>query len=347
MRAVLKTEAQRGVTYTTNHPDPTPTEGSVVLEIAAASLCGTDRELYEWTPSAQAFNLNLPVVLGHEAAGTVVDVGPGVEDLKVGDRVALESHLTCGQCFPCRTGDAHTCERTGIIGMHIDGVFAQYMAAPQDICVKLPASLDLETGALLEATGVAVHAIQRSGYAVAGRAVVISGAGPVGLALAHLAHLMGAAYVVVIEPNPYRRAQAEKLGVIALHPDENVIERCRELTHRRGGFDVAFECSGAPGTLTTLFEAVRREATVVTVGHPSRAADINIAAYINKKGITLRGIFGRRLWDTWEQTLLLVDSGRLELDWLITHRMRLDQVDEAVELLTGEACKVLLVPGLG
>ena len=231
--------------------------------------------------------------------------------------------------------------------MHIDGVFAEPMAAPQEICVKLPDSLDLETGALMEATGVAVHAIQRAGYSVAGRAVVISGAGPVGLALAHLAHLMGAAYVVVIEPNPYRRAQAEQLGVIALHPDEDVIERCRDLTHRRGGFDVAFECSGAPSTLTTLFEAVRREATVVTVGHPSRPAEVNIAAHINKKGITLRGIFGRRLWETWEQTLLLLDSGRLELDWLITHRMRLDQIDEAVELLTGEACKVLLVPSLG
>lgn len=115
---------------------------------------------------------------------------------------------------------------------------------------------------------MAVHAIQRARYSVAGRAVDVSGAGPVGLALAHLTHLMGAACVVVIEPNPYRRAQAERLGVIALHPDEHVVGRCRDLTRRRGGFDVAFECSGAPGTLTALFEAVRREATVVTVGHP-------------------------------------------------------------------------------
>jgi threonine 3-dehydrogenase len=347
MRAVAKRAAERGVEYVTNAPDPEPGAGTVVVEVAAASLCGTDRELYEWTPSAQAFNLKLPVILGHEAAGTVVEVGPDVTGLQVGDRVALESHLTCGQCFPCRTGDAHTCERTGIIGMHIDGVFAQYMAAPQDICVKLPDGVQLETGALLEAAGVAVHAIQRAGYSVAGRAVLVSGAGPVGLVVAHLAHLMGAAHVVAVEPNPYRRAQAEALGVIAMHPDDGVVERCRELTSRRGGFDVAFECSGAPAALPTLFEAVRREATVVTVGHPSRPAEIDIAAHINKKGITLRGIFGRRLWETWEQTLLLLDSGRLDLDWLITHRKRLGEVDEAVELLTGDACKVLLVPSLG
>ncbi|MEN0139635.1 MAG: alcohol dehydrogenase catalytic domain-containing protein [Rhodococcus sp. (in: high G+C Gram-positive bacteria)] len=347
MRAVVKSAAQRGVDYITDAADPKAGEGHVVIEVAAASLCGTDRELYEWTPSAQAFDLNLPVILGHEGAGTVVEVGPGVTGLTVGDRVALESHLTCGQCFPCRTGDAHTCERTGIIGMHIDGLFAEHMSVPAGICVKLPDALSFESGALLEAAGVAVHAIQRADYSVAGRAVLISGAGPVGLVLAHLAQLMGAAYTVVVEPNEYRRAQATKLGVTALTPGDGVVERCRELTGTRGGFDVAFECSGAPSALNTLLEAVRREATVVTVGHPSRPIEIDIAAYINKKGITLRGIFGRRLWETWEQSLLLLESGRLELDWLITHRMKLSQIDEAVELLTGDACKVLLVPGLG
>ncbi|GAF47741.1 threonine 3-dehydrogenase [Rhodococcus wratislaviensis NBRC 100605] len=347
MRAVMKSAAQRGVDYVTDAADPKAGDGHVVIEVAAASLCGTDRELYEWTPSAQAFNLNLPVILGHEGAGTVVEVGPGVTGLTVGDRVALESHLTCGQCFPCRTGDAHTCERTGIIGMHIDGLFAEHMSVPAGICVKLPDALSFESGALLEAAGVAVHAIQRANYSVAGRAVLISGAGPVGLVLAHLAQLMGAAYTVVVEPNEYRRGQATTLGVTALAPGDGVVERCRELTGKRGGFDVAFECSGAPSALNTLLEAVRREATIVTVGHPSRPIDIDIAAYINKKGITLRGIFGRRLWETWEQSLLLLDSGRLELDWLITHRMKLSQIDEAVELLTGDACKVLLVPGLG
>lgn len=346
MKAVLKTSAERGATYTTDHADPTPGDGQVVLQIAAASLCGTDREVYEWSPSAQAFNLDLPVVNGHEGSGTVVEVGPGVSDLKVGDRVALESHLVCGRCFSCRTGNAHTCERTRIIGMHIDGVFAEYMAAPQDICIKLPEHASLETGALLEAAGVAVHAIQRAGYAVAGGAVLVSGGGPVGLVVAYLARMMGAAHVVVVEPNPYRRAQAEKLGALAMAPGPEVVERCRELTGRRGGFDVAFECSGAPSALPALFEALRNEATLVTVGHPGRPVEINVAAHINKKGITLRGIFGRRLWDTWEQTMLLLDSGRLDLDWLITHRRPLSAIDDAVDLLTQESCKVLLVPGL-
>src|SRR6201995_1023410 len=166
MLGVIKAVADKGFEVHNDWPEPTVNPGEVLIDVAAASLCGTDREVYEWTPSAQAFNLDLPVATGHEGAGTVVEVGPAVTGLRVGDRVARESHLICGQCCPCRTGDAHTCERTRIIGMHIDGVFAEYMAAPQDICVKLPDHASLEVGALLEAAGVAVHAIQRSGYAV-------------------------------------------------------------------------------------------------------------------------------------------------------------------------------------
>src|SRR4029079_11412707 len=259
MKAVIKNAPERGFTYLTDYADPKPADGQVIIEVAAASLCGTDREVYERTPSAPAFNLDLPVVTGHEGAGTIVDVGHGVTGLQVGDRVALESHLTCGQCFPCRTGSAHTCERTGIIGMHIDGVFAEYMAAPQDICVKLPDQASLEVGALLEAAGVAVHAIQRSNYVVAGRAVLVSGGGPVGLVVASLAQLMRAAHVIVIEPNPYRRAQAQQIGALAMPPGDEVVERCQELTGNRGGFDVAFECSGAQTALPPLFEALRRE----------------------------------------------------------------------------------------
>lgn len=346
MRAVLKTSAERGATYEPDATEPWAGEHEVVVEIAAASLCGTDRECYAWSPAAQAFNLSIPTVLGHEGAGTVVDVGAGVTALQAGDRVALESHVICGRCFPCRTGSAHACEQTRILGMHIDGVFAERVAVPQDICVPLPDAVSLETGALLESAGVAVHAIQRAGYEVAGRGVVVSGGGPVGLVAAHLSRLMGAAYVVVVEPNPFRRALAEGLGLTAMEPDETLLDTVRGLSGRRGGADVAFECSGAAVALPPLFDAVRTDGTIVTVGHPSRPVPIDIAAHINKKGITLRGIFGRRLWETWEQTLLLVGSGRLELDWLISHRLPLSQIDDAIELLNGDACKVLLVPGL-
>ena len=345
MKAVIKHAAERGIQVREDWAEPDAGPGEVLLEVAAASLCGTDRELYEWTPSAQAFNLAPPVVLGHEGSGTVLAVGAGVENLTAGDRVALESHLICGRCYPCRTGSAHTCERTGILGMHIDGVFAERVAVPADICVPLPASVSLETGALLESAGVAMHAVQRSGYAVAGQYVLVNGCGPVGLVIAQIALALGAAAVVAVEPNQFRRKQAESIGARVLDPSDDVVGVCRDLAGRRGGFDVAFEVSGVRGVLPPLLEALRREATLVTVGHPSEPAAIDIAAFVNKKGITLRGIFGRRLWDTWEQLLLLLQSGRIDLDWLITHRLALDEAEAAVELLTGDAGKVLLVPG--
>ncbi|CAM3241311.1 zinc-dependent alcohol dehydrogenase [Stackebrandtia soli] len=345
MKAIVKSAAGKGIEVQ-DIPVPTPGPNDVVVDVAAASLCGTDRELYEWTPAAQAFGLTLPVVLGHEGAGTVTQVGADVTDLAPGDRVALESHLACGRCYPCRTGNAHTCDNTKILGMHFDGVFAETVAVPREICVRLPDSVSLETGALLESAGVGVHAIQRTGHAVAGRTVLVNGCGPIGLVIIQLSMLMGAAHVVAVEPNPFRRQLAEELGARAIPPTAELPQLCRELTGARGGFDVAFEVSGVNGVLSGLFESLRREATLVTIGHPGVQPTVDVAAYINKKGITWRGIFGRRLWDTWEDLLLLIDSGRLNLDWLVTHRLSLDSAEEAIGLLTGDANKVLLVPGL-
>jgi threonine 3-dehydrogenase len=333
--------------YREDWPEPVVGPGQVVVAVAAASLCGTDRELYEWTPSAQSFELALPVVLGHEGSGVVVEVGEGVDRFAVGDRVAMESHLICGHCHACRSGSAHTCENTRILGMHIDGVFAERVAVPADICVKLPDEISLETGALLEGAGVAMHAIQRAGYAVAGQNVLINGCGPVGLVIAKLAITLGAANVVAVEPNEFRQEQVRALGARVLHPSEDIAAICREIAGDRGGFDVAYEVSGVRGVLPPLFEALRREATLVTIGHPSEPAPIDIARWINKKGITLRGIYGRRLWESWDQLLLLIKSGRVDLDWLVTHRLPLRDASEAVHLLTGDAGKVLLVPELG
>jgi threonine 3-dehydrogenase len=342
----VKSRPQRGAEYTASHPEPSPGPGEVLLDVAAASVCGTDRELFEWGPAAAAFGLALPVVLGHELAGTVVATGSGVRRLREGDRVALESHLPCGHCFPCRTGDAHNCANLRILGMHVDGGFAELMAAPVEICVPLPESVSLEAGALLEPAGVAMHAVQRYGEPLAGGVALVNGCGPVGLVIAQLCVLMGAAHVVVVEPNPYRRALAERAGALAMHPSEAVADRCRELSGARQGADVAFEVSAVRGVYSVLFDAVRREGVVIGVGHPGEPTPIDVGEVINKKGITLRGIFGRRLWDTWEQMLLLVASGRLDLEALVTHRLPLTDFPRAIELLHGDSCKVLLDPKL-
>lgn len=348
MRAVVKQHADRGVVVEQAHPEPVVGDTDVLLEVAAASVCGTDRELYEWTASAQAFDLDLPVVLGHEVSGTVLEVGSNVTRFRVGDRLALESHIPCYHCYQCRVGDAHNCVDMGILGMHIDGGFAQRVAVPESIGVALPESVSLEVGALMESAGVAWTAVRRSDLAGAGGTVLVSGCGPIGLVTIQLSMLLGASHVVAVEPNPYRRSLAESLGATVLDPSDDVAGHCRTVGGRRGGVDVAFEVSAAPSALPTLLDSVRREGEIVTIGHPSQAIPIDVATYINKKGITLRGVFGRRLWSTWEDLALLLESGRLDLSWLITHRLELDDFEQAIELLTADANKVVILPnGVG
>lgn len=344
MRAVLKTGPGRGSDFVTDHAEKPCDPMEVRLRIAAASVCGTDRELYEYTDSAKAFGLSFPVVLGHECAGVVVEVGSGVERLHEGDRVALESHLPCGYCFECRTGNAHNCANLEILGMHVDGAFAESVVVPERVCYVLPDEVSLQEAALFEPAGVAMHAVQRAATIVPGQRVLISGCGPVGLVLTRLVTLMGASEVVVVEPNPYRRHLAERHGATTMSPDQDVASASGRRAGTRHGFDVGFEVSGAESALQTLLAATRREATIVTVGHPGRPVPIDIAQYINKKGITLRGVFGRRLWDTWESLVALVQAGQLDLAELVTHRLDLSRFEEAIGLLSQESCKVLLLP---
>ncbi|MEE9095879.1 zinc-dependent alcohol dehydrogenase [Pseudarthrobacter phenanthrenivorans] len=346
MRAVVKTRPERGVEFFSSYAEPKVSTGTVKIQVAAASVCGTDRALYEYSPMAQAFNLNIPVVLGHECAGTVIEVGPGVESLQVGDRVALESHVACWDCYPCRTGDAHNCLNMELLGLHLDGGFAERLVVPAPACFKLPEDFPLEQGALLEPAGVAMHAIQRSKIDLSGAEVVISGGGPVGLFIAAIAQALGAGRVVVVEPNSYRQGLIKALGAVALSPEDDVIGLCRKLSGEKLGFDVAFEASGVPAALPPLLEAVRREATVVAVGIPGKPMELDVAAYLIKKGLTLTGSFGRALWGTWHQIAELVAVGKLDLSMFITHRLPLSAFDEAIDVLSQDACKVLLIPGL-
>jgi len=344
MRAIVKTAPQPGVTYVEDHPEPTVGPRDVLLEVAAVSVCGTDREMFEWTPAAVAFNLDLPVVLGHEVSGTVIAVGGEVTRLVVGDRVALETHVPCEQCFTCRTGAAHDCLNMKILAMHLDGAFAERVAVPDKICFKLPDDMSLEVGALLEPAGVAWHAVQRSGMAVAGGSVLVSGCGPIGLLIAQLSFHLGASEVVAIEPNPFRRHLAEGLGATVFAPGPEVSTYVADKYRGRGGVDVAFEVSAAGAAYDTVFAAVRNEGTVVTIGHPGRPVPIDIASHVNKRGITLRGVFGRRLWDTWEQLSAVLATGQVDISWLITHRFPLGDLQPVIDLLSGDANKVLVLP---
>jgi len=345
MRAVVKTAPGPGAQLSEKVEDPIPGEGEVVVSVAAASVCGTDAHLFAWSQSAQDFHPKLPLVMGHECSGIIADVGPGVARLAVGDFVAIETHLYCGYCPECRTGDAHNCRNLRLLGLTIDGAFAERVRVPESACFSLPSTVSTDTAALFEPAGVSVHALQRAG-SVAGARVLVSGCGPVGLVVVQLCLLFGASTVIATEPNPYRRRLAEHLGAVAVDPQQaDAEEQITSLTgERAGGAQIAFETSGSVAAYPLIWRSMARESTLVTVGHPGGEIAIDVARYVNKRGITVKGIFGRRIWGTWEQLLALVESGRLDLSWIITHRFELEAFEEAISVLTQDAAKVIIYP---
>ncbi|MDU0348438.1 alcohol dehydrogenase catalytic domain-containing protein [Actinomyces sp. MRS3W] len=342
MRAIIKSAPEPGFEFTTDQPRVAPGPSDVLVQIHSASICGTDREIYDWTASGQAFGLTLPIVQGHEGSGTVIEVGSAVTGIDVGDRVAFESHVVCQACRQCRTGRAQYCPHTRILGMHLGGVFAEFATIPAHACFPLPEAISLECGALMESAGVAAHAMQRTDFKVAGATVLVSGLGPVGLAVGAMAVRLGAKAVFGSEVNTYRREFAESFGIRGIDPLQGDL---RELAGVNG-FDISFEASGARGTIPALIEAASIDGTVLTIAHPGEDIPIPVARDINKRGVTLKGLFGRRIWESW---MLLADlqlDGIIDLERFVTHKVRLEDVDKAMALLRGEACKVLFQPSL-
>jgi threonine 3-dehydrogenase len=346
MRAIVKRRPEPGMDYAADLPEPVAGEDEVLIAVAATSICGVDRHVHEWDAAGQAFVPNLPVVPGHETAGTVRAVGSAVAGIAVGARVALESHLVCHRCFQCRTGAAHLCVDQRILGLSWDGAFAELVRVPASACFPLPDEVGFDSAALFEPAGVAVHATQRADD-LAGACVLVSGAGPIGLFVIQLAQLFGARCVLASEVNPYRRALAERLGARTIDPTvEDLGAACRRAAPGRDGVDVAFEASGAAAALPAVLAAVRTGGELITVGHPG-IVPVDVSKHINVRYVTWKGVFGRRIWDTWELLAGLVGSGRLDLEWIVTHHVGLDEFDRAIELLGSDAGKILVVPDRG
>jgi threonine 3-dehydrogenase len=345
MKAIRKSHHAPGVDYVENAVEPaSPAPGEIRIKVAAASVCGSDVAIAKYTAAGAAWNLDLPVTMGHEGAGAVVEVGEGVTSFAIGDHVALESHIACFDCYQCGIGNAHICENMRLLGLHVDGLFAEYCTLPARAAYKLPSSIPLDLAALLEPAGVAMHAIQLTGELLLGQRVLVTGAGPVGLLIAELARLGGAARVVVVEPNPWRREFAASRGAIAVAP----LSAHGELRDLAGGsgFDVAFEASGHPSSFPAALDALRKGGTYVSVGFGNAPLSLDAGEYVNRRGIRLIGSFGRRLWSTWNLLVSLVEEGRLDLGAFVTHRLPLSEFDHALDLLAGESCKVLLAPDL-
>ncbi|HKI92202.1 MAG TPA: L-threonine 3-dehydrogenase [Gaiellaceae bacterium] len=326
-------------------PVPTPAEDEVLVEVEAASVCGTDLHIFRWDAWAQQ-RIEPPLTLGHEFAGIVVETGRAVRHVAVGDYVSAESHVTCGACYHCRTGRAHMCERTRILGVDRDGAFARYVAVPESVVWQNDrGKLPPEIATLQEPFGNAVFALSHAD--VAGKAVAILGCGPVGLFAVGIAHASGAGRVLASDRTPFRLGLAEAMGADATLDVRDVPDTAAWFVERNEGEhpDVVFEMSGAPEAIADAFRVVRNGGRVILFGIPARPVELDVAEALIFKNLEVSAVNGREVFGSWYRTRWLLEHGVVDLRPLITEQLDLADFERAFALLeSGEACKIVLHP---
>ena len=341
VQAVVKPTAAPGLVLA-DVPEPEPREGELLLSVAAASVCGSDIHLYDWNPWAAA-RVRPPRVIGHEICGVVVGRGPGAV-AQDGVRVAVESHIVCGHCGSCRRGDFHVCTNTRILGVDVDGGFTTLVSVPEANVHIVADDTSSEVAAALEPFGNAVHACSYGD--LDGCTVVVFGCGPIGCAAIAVVRAQGASAVIAVDRNRYRLELAERMGATSLLVAGETVER--DVRAAAGGVDIdcALEMSGAPSAVAAAIRLVRPGGWVSLLGIGDAPTTIDISNDVVMKGISLHGVVGRRIPQTWEATMGYVRSGTIDAAALITHHYAMSEIVDAVELIkSGQCGKVSLHPG--
>jgi threonine 3-dehydrogenase len=340
MRALSKTGAKAGFDLVeADVPSLGPSD--VLIRVLKAGICGTDQHIFRWDTWAQR-RIKPPLIVGHEFMGTVAAVGNAVSAIVPGDRVSAEGHVSCGTCLLCRTGEAHICEHVKIIGVDIDGAFATYIAMPAANIWKLDPSIPDEIAAIFDPLGNAVHTVMAAG--VSTKSVVVSGVGSIGLMAIPVSRAAGAALVFAIDVNPQKLELAERLGADAVFhaEDPNLIDEILRRTKGHGA-DVLLEMSGSGAAIDAGLHMLRNGGRAALLGIPPDEVKINLAERIIFKGLTVLGINGRKMFETWYQTEALVATGRVDLRPIITHILPFESFADAFELMSsGRAAKIVL-----
>jgi threonine 3-dehydrogenase len=341
MRALAKTQQARGAELV-DRPIPRPGQGEVLLRVEAASICGTDYHLYEWDDWA-AENLVPPRILGHELAGIVLATGASVTRVKEGDLVGVESHLFDWTCAQCKRGDMHLCRNLRVIGVHVDGGFAEQVVIPEANAIASN-GLDPAVVALQEPMGNAVHAAFAE--PVEGRSVLVTGCGPIGLCAVGIAKAAGASLVIATDTEPYRLEIARAMGAdLVLDASDSMTEERIGQATGGDGVDVVLEMSGAAPALGQALRVVTRGGSISLLGIFAEPPAVDLSELVIMKGLRLHGIYGRRIYDTWERTQALLRSGSLDVSPIITHQLDLANWREAFALIESRhAGKVVLTP---
>ncbi len=343
MMAVVKDKPEKGFSFQKKTISTDLKPGEVLVKVLTTSFCGTDYHIYTYDDWAKG-RLKLPLTVGHEFSGEIIKIAADVERVKVGDIVSAETHIICDTCEFCLRGEGHICENTEIIGVDTDGCFARYIKMPAANCFVNSKDVNPLHLSIQEPLGNAVHTIKHFG--VENKSVAVVGCGPLGLMGVDVAKAYNAKQVIAIEVNEYRRVLAKKLGAdLVINPlEEDVIQAVLDATDGRG-VDVVAEFSGNKTAIEQAFKYIKAGGGMSLLGLPAEKITMDLANDIVFKGIHIYGVVGRLIYDTWYEVKRLIESGKLHLDDIITHQLRLQDVNEAAEIMgSGNCGKIVMMP---
>lgn len=339
MKALVKAKPEVGI-WMEDAPMPVVGPNDVLVKIKKTSICGTDLHIYNWDEWAQE-TVPVPIIVGHEFVGEVVEIGKEVTSyFKIGDRVSGENHVACGHCRNCRAGRAHICRANVSIGVTCNGCFAEYLAMPATNAYPVPDSIPDNQAAILNPFGNSTHTALS--FDLVGEDVLITGAGPVGIMTAAIAHHVGARHVVITDVNDYRLKLAEKIGVKhAVNPSRTTLKQVMQQLDMKEGFDVGLEVSGNPTAFNDMITHMNHGGKIALLGFLPQQTGIDWNQVI-MKGLLLKGIYGREMYDTWYKMITMLQSG-LNIAPVITHEFHVDEYQKVFDTMrSGQSGKVIM-----
>jgi threonine 3-dehydrogenase len=338
MKALVKSKSEPGL-WLEEIPRPVIGVNDVLIRIDRTGICGTDLHIYKWDAWAQK-TIPVPMAVGHEFVGEIVEVGSNVKDFFPGDIVSGEGHVVCGRCRNCLAGRRHLCADTKGVGVNRPGAFAEYLSLPMTNVWHHHRSIDRDVAAIFDPFGNAVHTALS--FPVLGEDVLVTGAGPIGIMAAAVARHAGARFVVITDPNPYRLELARKLGVtLAVNPRETDLRGVQKQLGMTEGFDVGLEMSGNASAFRDMIANMSHGGKIAMLGIPEKEMAIDWNAVIFSM-LTIHGIYGREMYETWYKMTVMLQSG-LDIKPVITHRFHYTEFQQAFDvMLSGNSGKVIL-----
>lgn len=339
MRAISKTSAAPGIALT-DVPEPKIRPGCVKLRVHSGSVCGTDLHIYNWDAFSKS-RIHPPRIIGHEFCGEIIEVGEGVSADRLGQFVSSESHIVCGTCARCRVGEGHICLNTKILGIDVDGGFADYAVIPSDNARPVPQGLSSDIAAMLDALGNGVHTVCAG--PVEGQTVLITGLGPIGLFAVAICKALGAKQVIATEIKARRKEIARTLGVDVLIDPTEEDASAKIASVAPGGVDATLEMSGHPSAIRLAMDHTRPGGRVSLLGlYPEETEPVPMNTLV-MKGLQVQGIVGRRLWETWDTMKWLIEEKGLDVSPVVTDRVNYQEAEHGFEILkAGTAGKVVI-----